>query len=43
MANPRTETWTKRDADNGRFTQGKEDGTRFKGVAKEIDHRRNPD
>ena len=41
--NPRSETWTKRNADSGRFMQGKEDGTPFKGVAKETDHRRNPD
>jgi hypothetical protein len=41
--NPRTETWTKRDADSGRFMQGKEDGTPFKGVAREVDHRRNQD
>jgi hypothetical protein len=31
--NPRTETWTKRDA-NGRFMDGKADGEPFKGVRK---------
>ena len=33
------------DADTGRFMQGKEDGApfKFKGVAKEIDHRRKTD
>jgi hypothetical protein len=43
LFNPMTETWMKRDADTGRFMQGKEDGTPFKGVAKETDHRRKPD
>jgi hypothetical protein len=33
--NPTTETWTKRDADTGRFMDGKKDGTPFKGVRKE--------
>jgi hypothetical protein len=40
VLNPTTGIWTKRDTDTGRFMQGKEDGTPFKGVAKEIDHRR---
>jgi hypothetical protein len=38
--NPKTEIWTKRDTDSGRFMQGKEDHAPFKGVAKETDHRR---
>lgn len=33
--NPKTGTWTKRDADTGRFMDGKKDGTPFKGVRKE--------
>ncbi|ACL62513.1 hypothetical protein [Methylobacterium nodulans] len=33
--NPKTETWTKRNADTGRFMDGKKDGTPFKGVRKE--------
>jgi hypothetical protein len=33
--NPKTETWTKRDANTGRFMDGKADGTPFKGVRKE--------
>lgn len=33
--NPKTETWTKRDTSNGRFMDGKKDGTPFKGVRKE--------
>ncbi len=33
--NPKTDTWTKRDSDNGRFMDGKKDGTPFKGVTKE--------
>jgi hypothetical protein len=41
--NPRTETWTKRDPDTGRFMQGKEDGSPFKGAAKEVDHQRSPE
>jgi HTH-type transcriptional regulator/antitoxin MqsA len=38
--NPKTETWTKRDAETGKFMDQKADGTPFKGVAKEVDHRR---
>jgi len=38
--NPKTETFVKRDAETGQFMQVKADGTPFKGVAKEIDHRR---
>ncbi len=33
--NPKTETWTKRDSTNGRFMDGKKDGTPFKGVRRE--------
>lgn len=33
--NPKTDTWTKRDTDTGKFTDGKKDGTPFKGVRKE--------
>ncbi len=40
VQNPKTGQWTKRDADTGRFMDGKEDGTPFKGVAKEVDDRR---
>ena len=28
--NPKTQTWTKRDANTGRFMDGKKDGTPFK-------------
>lgn len=33
--NPKTKTWTKRDAETGKFMNGKKDGTPFKGVRKE--------
>ena len=33
--NPKTDTWTKRNVDDGRFMDGKKDGTPFKGVRKE--------
>jgi hypothetical protein len=33
--NPKTDTWTKRDRETGRFMDGKEDGEPFKGVRKE--------
>lgn len=33
--NPKTDTWTKRNSDNGKFMDGKKDGTPFKGVRKE--------
>lgn len=33
--NPKTNIWTKRDADTGRFMDGKQDGIPFKGVRKE--------
>ena len=33
--NPTTETWTKRDANNGQFMDQKKDGEPFKGVRKE--------
>jgi len=32
--------WIKRDTGTGRFMDQKQDGTPFKGVAKEIDNRR---
>jgi hypothetical protein len=35
--NPKTKEWTKRDTETGRFVDGKEDGTPFKGVRKERD------
>lgn len=33
--NPVTQTWVKRNADDGRFMDQKKDGTPFKGVRKE--------
>jgi hypothetical protein len=33
--NPNTQTWVKRDANNGQFMDQKQDGTPFKGVRKE--------
>ncbi len=33
--NPKTDTWVKRDANTGRFMDGKQDGKPFKGVRKE--------
>lgn len=33
--NPSTQNYTKRDTSNGRFMDGKADGTAFKGVRKE--------
>ncbi|MNU16912.1 hypothetical protein D3C71_50860 [compost metagenome] len=33
--NPKTETWTKRDSNTGRFMDGKSDGKPFKGITKE--------
>lgn len=33
--NSKTKTWTKRNAQTGRFMDGKKDGTPFKGVTKE--------
>lgn len=33
--NPKTETWTKRNTDTGRFMDGKKDSTPFKGVRRE--------
>lgn len=38
--NSQNDRWTKRDADSGRFMDQKQDGTPFKGVAKEPDDRR---
>lgn len=33
--NPKTETYVERDTDTGRFVNGKQNGTPFKGVRKE--------
>lgn len=33
--NPKTDSWTKRDTETGRFTDQKSDGNPFKGVRKE--------
>ena len=33
--NPATQSYTKRDTSNGRFMDGKSDGTPFKGVRRE--------
>lgn len=33
--NPKTETWVKRNDENGRFMQQKDDGKPFKGVRRE--------
>ena len=38
--NPQSGNWTKRDAQTGRFMDQKQDGAPFKGVAKEVDGRR---
>ena len=38
--NPENDRWVKRDADTGKFIAQKDDGTPFKGVAKEEDGRR---
>jgi len=38
--NPKTGQWVKRDAETGRFMDVKQDGEPFKGVAKEVDDRR---
>jgi hypothetical protein len=35
VLNPKTEKWTKRDAETGRFMSTKDDGTPYKGVRKE--------
>ncbi len=48
VKNPATGKWTKRNradgsADSGQFMDVKQDGTSFKGVAKEPDGRRNVD
>ena len=34
--NPKTQTWTKRDANTGKFMDGKKDGTPFKGRLCEV-------
>jgi len=38
--NPKTDQWVKRDAETGRFMDVKDDGAPFKGVAREVDDRR---
>jgi len=40
VQNPRNGNWTKRDSKTGQFMDQKQDGTPFKGVAKEVDDRR---
>ena len=40
VQNPKTGQWVKRDTDTGRFMDVKQDGEPFKGVAKEVDDRR---
>ena len=40
VQNPNTRLWTKRDTETGQFIDVKQDGTPFKGVAKEEDGRR---
>jgi hypothetical protein len=40
VQNPNTCQWVKRDTETGRFMDVKEDGKPFKGVAKEVDDRR---
>lgn len=40
VQNPKTGQWVKRDTETGRFMDVKEDGKPFKGVAKEVDDRR---
>ncbi|KAF5059535.1 hypothetical protein DSECCO2_335100 [anaerobic digester metagenome] len=40
VQNPNTAQWVKRDTETGRFMDVKEDGKPFKGVAKEVDDRR---
>lgn len=41
VKNPTNNTWVKRDTETGRFKDVKSDGKPFKGVAKEVDDRRN--
>ncbi|MDY0226539.1 MAG: hypothetical protein RBR38_06870 [Desulfomicrobium apsheronum] len=40
VQNPKTGQWVKRDTETGKFMDVKEDGEPFKGVAKEVDDRR---
>jgi len=35
IQNPKKGIWTKRDSSTGKFMDGKQDGTKFKGVRKE--------
>lgn len=38
--NPKTDQWAKRDTNTGKIIDVKKDGEPFKGVAKEVDERR---
>ncbi|EKK5222324.1 hypothetical protein PN551_003853 [Cronobacter sakazakii] len=40
VQNPQNGNYTKRDTTTGRFIDQKQDGTPFKGVAREVDDRR---
>lgn len=40
VQNPKTGQWVKRDTETGKFMDVKEDGEPFKGVAKEVDDRK---
>ena len=40
VQNPKTGQWVKRDTETGKFMDVKQDGEPFKGVAKEVDDRR---
>lgn len=40
VQNPKTGQWVKRDTETGKFVDVKEDGEPFKGVAKEVDDRK---
>lgn len=40
VQNPKTGQWVKRDTETGKFMDVKEDGKPFKGVAKEVDDRK---
>jgi hypothetical protein len=40
IQNPKTGQWVKRDTETGEFIDVKEDGKPFKGVAKEVDDRK---
>ncbi|MCA1588926.1 MAG: hypothetical protein LC734_00770 [Acidobacteria bacterium] len=40
VKNPKTDNYAKRDTEDGEFTDNKQDGEKFKGVAEEPDKRR---